>query len=76
MSLSVFAEQYSPEEMARIAQIQAKHADGVNGRDAEAEYIRVIREEAQRPTAEQIAQADDDQLRAFAERLRRQKSRS
>ncbi len=76
VSLSVFAEQYSPEEMARIAQIQAKHADGVNGRDAEAEYIRVIREEAQRPTAEQIAQADDDQLRAFAERLRRQKSRS
>lgn len=71
--LTVFSEQYSPDEMSRIAEIMAKNSSSANNREAERDYIRVIREEAQRPTIEKLAESDNAAILASLEALRKQK---
>ena len=61
--------------MSRIAQILAMNSGNANARTAEADYIRVIREEGSRLTPQQAADASNEELLDMMETLRRQKSK-
>ncbi|MBQ5795829.1 MAG: DNA primase, partial [Kiritimatiellae bacterium] len=71
--LTVFSEQYSPDEMSRIAEMMAKNSSSSNNRDAERDYIRVIREESQKPSLQKLAESDDAAILASLAKLRNQK---
>lgn len=73
--LSAFSADYSADEMSRIAQILAMNSGNANARTAEADYIRVIREEGSRLTPQQAADASNEELLDMMETLRRQKSK-
>ena len=69
-----FSEDYSVEEMGRIAGILVKGNDQKNVVQAEDDYIGVILEESARPSAEQAAAGSDEAFAKYLEQLRKKKS--
>lgn len=73
VSISSFSEYYSNEEMGRIAQILLKGDISRNTREAESDYIRVIQEEADKPSLEELAAGSDEAAMEYMKRLREKK---
>lgn len=74
VSITSFSAYYSVDEMGRIAQILLKGDIKNNTREAEADYIRVIREEASRPTIEQAASGSDEDILKYLDEIKKRKS--
>lgn len=63
----------SDDEMSRIAKILVSHPRETDPQAAAAEYIRVLEDEAQKLTPEQIASADTDTLMAQLQKMKEKK---
>ncbi len=73
VGIESFSEDYSVDEMSRIAQILVKGSDNKNTLEAENDYVRVILEEASRPSTEQVASGSDEDFLKYLEQLKKRK---
>lgn len=65
---------FTDEENSRIAQILASHASESSPKQAADDYISKMRENAERVTPDQVAAADEDELRRMIENMKKKKS--
>lgn len=73
-SLTDISGSFTDEENSRIAQILASHTIENNPKQAAGDYIEKMRENAERVTPDQVASADEEELRRMVEKMKKKKS--
>ena len=73
VGIDSYSQDYSIDEMGRIAQILVKGNDQKNTIEAENDYISVILQESEKPTEEQIAAGSDADFVKYLEQLKKRK---
>ena len=64
---------FTADEVSKLYQMMSKAVGAVSTEEAMREYIKVINEESQKPQKEDIAKMSPDEMKAYLERIRKNK---